>query len=852
MGHAGAATVRRRDGVGAAPGVAALAAGAHPGWLQIPDWFSAENQGGNVAVADLTGTGAQDLLVITVDHPGGQPNRGIFRVGHAMDGQGNVTGGWTPWIDVPDWFSFENQGVGAAIFDVDKDGKQDLLIFMIDNPPGQNQGFYRIGKQLDVNGNINGGWGPWIPIPDWFSFENQFGGIAVADLDGNGNPELIVMMIDNPPGQNRGLYRIGRNLDHNANVTGGWTPWIDVGPVPPPPPPLDQPTWFSWDNQGAGVAVADVDNDGHLDLLIFQIDNAFEQNQAFYKIGSKLDINGNVVNWGLWRGVPSWFAWENQGGGIATTTLKGTAGMIAMMVDNPPAQNAGYYRFIPLDANPARDGKWNVLPFHSGVLAVHAALLPQGKVLFFAGSGSSGIRFKSHDFGNMATGVFTSVVWDPKAVPPANFFHPQTLIAPNQRPFDFFCGADTFLADGRLLSAGGTGHYNPFTGRNDACIFNLATEQWSFVASMAHGRWYPSLITLGDGRALIATGLTEDLTNPHNNTMEIYDPAANNWHALHFDGGFPGLPLYAHIFLMADGRIVFDGGRMDDGLQVDPCIIDLTHNPVHITGVLGMAGGGMRNQSASVLLPPAQDQKVMIMGGGPAGKPNKTDAIDNVDIVDLTNPHPHFVPAAPLNFPRLHLNSVLLPDHTVFVSGGSLKQEDTPLARLQGEIYDPATDTWTPTAAATIPRLYHSTALLLPDATVVTAGSNPDGGTHVAWDQDPEEEMHLEVFSPPYLFRGPRPVLSAAPAQCTYGESLQIKSLQSASIRSASLLRNCVTTHSFDGSQRLVDLDITSLAQGAVTATVPHNPNIAPPGWYMLFLVDNNGVPSVANWIRLG
>jgi Domain of unknown function (DUF1929) len=856
MANTGAAVRRAKDrrvGVaGVAPQLAVQpGAAAHPGWLQIPDWFSFDNEGGNVAVADLTGTGVQDLLVITVDHPGGQPNRGIFRVGHAMDAAGNVTGGWTPWIDVPDWFSFENQGVGAAIFDVDKDGKQDLLVFMIDNPPGQNQGFYRIGKQLDVNGNINGGWGPWIAIPDWFSFENQFGGIAVADLDGNGNPELIVMMVDNPPGQNRGLYRIGRNLDANANVTGGWTPWIDVGPVPPPPPPLDQPTWFSWENQGAGVAVADVDGDGQLDLLVFMIDNAVEQNQAFYKIGSKLDINGNVAQWSLWRGVPSWFAWENEGGGIATTTLNGTPGMIAMMVDNPVGQNVGYYRFIPLDANPARDGKWQVLPFHSGVLAVHAALLPQGKVLFFAGSGSSSTRFAAPDFGSMADGIYTSVVWDPNAPQGNNFFHPQTLFAPNHRPFDFFCGADTFLPDGRLLSAGGTGHYNPFAGRNDATVFDLATQQWSFVASMAHGRWYPSLIALGDGRALIATGLTEDLTNPHNNTLEIYDPAANHWHILHFGGGFPGLPLYAHLFLMADGRVVFDGGRMDDDLQVDPCIIDLTHDPVHLTPVPGMEGGGMRNQSASVLLPPAQDQKVMIMGGGPAGKPNKTDAIDNVDIVDLTDPHPHFVPAAPLNFPRLHLNSVLLPDHTVFVSGGSLHQEDAPLARLQGELYDPATDTWTPTAAAVVPRLYHSTALLLPDATVVTAGSNPEGGAHVLWDDDPNEEMRLEVFSPPYLFKGPRPVISTAPAQCTYGQAIQIKSPQAANIRWASLIRNCVTTHSYDGSQRLVDLDVSARTGGLVTAKVPQNPNIAPPGWYMLFLVDNNGVPSVASWIQL-
>jgi hypothetical protein len=445
------------------------------GYLQVPEWFSFENQGAGVAVADLTGQGKQDLLVLTVDSPDGQ-NRGMYRVGRDIDSLGNAVGGWSPWMAVPDWFSFENQGCGAALFDLDKGGKQDLVVFMIDNPPGQNQGFYRIGKKLDEDGNVTGGWGPWIPIPDWFSFENQFGGITVADLDQDGNPELIVLMVDNPPGQNRGLFRIGRKLDTNGNVTGGWTPWIDVN------------DWFSWENQGAAVAAIDVNNHGKLDLMFFQIDNAIEQNQAFYKIAHDVDINGNVAEWSLWHGVPAWFAWENQGGGIAAMHRKGKPALTVMMVDNPPGQNAGYYRVLPLDVDPARDGQWDLLPFHSGVLAVHAALLPKGKVLFFAGSGSSATRFAAADFGNVGKGVFTSVVWDREAAPPDNFSHPPTLVAPNHRPFDFFCGGDTLLADGRLLSAGGTGHYNPFTGRNDACAFDPVSQTWTFVKSMAHGR----------------------------------------------------------------------------------------------------------------------------------------------------------------------------------------------------------------------------------------------------------------------------------------------------------------------------------------------------------------------------
>ena len=224
-----------------------------------------------------------------------------------------------------------------------------------------------------------------------------------------------------------------------------------------------------------------------------------------------------------------------------------------------------------------------------------------------------------------------------------------------------------------------------------------------------------------------------------------------------------------------------------------------------------------------------------------------------MDIVDLSAVKPHFVPASPLSLPRLHLNAVLLPDRTVFVTGGSLKQEEEGVARLQSEIYDPATDTWTLTAPAAVPRLYHSTALLLPDGRVVTAGSNPEEGEEVEFGKDPREEMRLEIYKPPYLFKGSRPKIKgeALNTEWSYGTTQDIPMTQAGPLRWAHLMKNGVTTHSFDSSQRLVDLPIASQANGRVRVRVTDNPNIAPPGWYMLFVVNQERIPSIGHWIHL-
>jgi len=809
------------------------------GFITIPDWFSFENQGAGVAVADLSGGGSRDLVVLMVDNAPGR-NRGFYRVGKGIAADGTAAGGWTGWSEVPDWFSFENQGAGVAVADLDGDGRPELIVFMIDNPAGQNQGFYRVGRNLDANGAVTGGWGDWQPIPDWFPFENQYGGVAVADLDGDGRPELIVLMVDNPPQRNQGYYRVGRKLDAGGAVTGGWGEWQQV------------PDWFSWENQAASVTVADLGT-GTRDIVVYQVDNPPGLNQGFYKIGKNLDVDGHVQHgWSSWTVLPGWFSSENAGGGIAVTQVDGKRKLITMLVDDPIGQNAGLYRVLDLDTDPATAGSWQDLPFHSEVLAVHAAVLPAGKVMFFAGSGNVQQRQQSPDFGSIDKKIYTSVVWDPAVTPTngdENFFHPVAIKGDNGKIFDFFCGGDSFLADGRLLSAGGTLAYpGHISGRPDAVLFDPTTQQWARAGHMAHGRWYPTLVTLGDGRVLAASGLDEG--GGLNGTVEVYSPATDTWAALHLPPHFPGLPLYAHLFLMADGRILFTGGQVEGpAVNIGPCLLDIAHGQVGVTFLPGLREAGSRNQSASVLLPPVQDQKAMLLGGGTGEE--GIDATAAVDVIDLTVNPPTFQAAPSLNLPRTHVNAVLLPDRTVLATGGGLKKEDVPTATLQPEIYDPKEKTWTIGAASKVPRLYHSVALLLPDGRVVAAGGNPEPGTHVEWDNDPHEEMRLDVYSPPYLFKGPRPVITAAPGEWHYGQAVDIASPQAGGIRWAHLIRNGVTTHSFNNAQRLVDLPITAQGGGTMRVTVTDAPNIAPPGWYMLFLTDNQGIPSLAHWIHL-
>ena len=304
--------------------------------VQVPGWFGSQDQGGDIAIGNINRNGTPDLVVMHIDNPSGE-NHAYYRVGWNLNASGNVTGGWTPPIQIPGWFGSQNQGGGVAIADINGNGRPDLIVFHIDNPSGENRGYYRIGWNLGTNGRVTGGWTAPIPVPGWFGSQNQGGSIAVGNVNGSGGADLVVFHLDNPSGENRGYYRVGWNLNSSGTVTGGWTN----------PTPI--PGWFGSENQGGGVALANVTGLGRTDLIVFHLDNPSGENHGYYRVGRNLNSSGQIRNgWGSPILIDGWFGSQNQGGGIATADLNrsGIADLLVFHVDNPSGENHGYHRMV--------------------------------------------------------------------------------------------------------------------------------------------------------------------------------------------------------------------------------------------------------------------------------------------------------------------------------------------------------------------------------------------------------------------------------------------------------------------------------------------------------------------------
>jgi hypothetical protein len=456
-------------------------------------------------------------------------------------------------------------------------------------------------------------------------------------------------------------------------------------------------------------------------------------------------------------------------------------------------------------------GQWRTLAPLMPINPVHIALMNNGKVLIVAGSG------------NVATVTnYQAAVWDPAS---------ETLVT-QSLTWDMFCNAMVALPDGRIFVNGGTLQYDPFFGQPRNAAFDPATGLFTDLQNMAHGRWYPTTTTLGDGRVLTFSGLTE--TGGTSTTVEFYT-AGSGW-SQEFPAGWTP-PLYPRMHLLPNGTVLYSGSGTGSRI----------FNPSTRTwsGVIATTNySGTRTYGTSVLLPltPANGYapRVMIMGGG-------NPATATTEIIDMSAATPRWTVGPPMSQPRIEMNATILPNGKVLAMGGSVQDEVVSTASLNADLYDPVTNTFSSAGANVFPRVYHSSSLLLPDATVLLMGGNPTRGSY---------EQHTEIYSPAYLFNAngtpaARPTIaSVTPSAFTYGGAFQVQTTDAANIASVVLVRPGAATHAFDMDQRLVGLSFTA-GTGVLNVTAPPNGNIAPPGYYMLFALNAAGVPSVASFVLL-
>ncbi len=467
--------------------------------------------------------------------------------------------------------------------------------------------------------------------------------------------------------------------------------------------------------------------------------------------------------------------------------------------------------FSPISAgSPALVGKWDA-PVATPVVVVHAHQLSTGKVLLWGDTGGA-------------------YLWGAP-----NSFTPVS----QAKPFRIYCSGHGFFPDGRLLIAGGTDSRTG--GLRQATLFNPSTSSWSGFGSMAQGRYYPTITTLPNGSLLAVSGQDTNLATV--SLPEISTPTG--WRQLSTAPLDVGAPFYPPQFVAPDGR-VFLAGFVQPSRYLDLSGTgQWTDGPARVVKdrVLGSA----------VMYQPG---KILYVGGGKgvdvgyAGAPTAT-----AEIIDLTDPSPTWKLTATMKHPRRQLNATILADGSVLATGGTGGPgfNDQAGAVHEAELWNPETGQWTTMASEQKNRTYHSTALLLASGRVLSSGSGEGGGVPYA-----NAELSLQLFSPPYLFNADgtsatRPVISSAPASIHYTQSFTVETPDASAIVRGNLIRTSSVTHAFNQSQLLYPLDFE--VTGTTTLTVKNPPTsgaVAPPGPYMLFLINSAGVPSPAKFVTVG
>src|ERR1700733_4843236 len=440
---------------------------------------------------------------------------------------------------------------------------------------------------------------------------------------------------------------------------------------------------------------------------------------------------------------------------------------------------------------PSLDGEWG--PVVSWPYEVtHASLLANGKVLvwppYFSGDNAR--------------------VWDPTT---------NTFVVSPKAGYNIFCAGHTHLADGRVLVSGGQSGPVLY-GVPNASIYDPTSDTWTRLPDMQAPRWYPTNTGLANGDILVTSGQIDPVRGI-NGLPEIWQAATSTWQDL--SSAQLIVPLYPRMFLAPNGKVFYAGEAPQSRY------LDTTG-----TGQWSLVAQSNMNRDYGSAIQYG-DGKILIVGGG--NPPTST-----AEVIDLNAPTPAWRLVGSMASPRRQLNATLLPNGQVLVTGGSSGKgfNDLTSPVLPAELWDPVSENWTTLASQTGYRGYHSVALLLPDATVLAAGGDRNLSTP-------------QIFSPPYLFNGPRPVISSATTGVGYGSTFTVGTPNSAGITQEAWLGVGLRAQTFNTHQLFHSLIFTATSSTQLKVTAPANPNLAPPGYYMMFLINSAGVPSVARFIHL-
>ena len=501
--------------------------------------------------------------------------------------------------------------------------------------------------------------------------------------------------------------------------------------------------------------------------------------------------------------------------GTGTHTLAFTAGSVN--VSSSPVE------VTPLSSK-ATTGSWGPV-VNWDIVPLHMNLLPSGKIFAW------GKRDVSDTMGMPR-------VWDPASGPPSG-------LAPIHVTDMLFCAGHTLMPDGTLMLSGG--HMMDDRGIPTTYFFSADGAFLRKGPDMHHGRWYPTLTVLPDGRMLTMAG--RDQSNLVVTTPEIWEN--NQWVELP-GAGDTIIPYYPRNYVAptGNGRIFYAGERIrSKWFDVDATGAAgrgaWSEGPLHIYRF-------NRDYGTSAMWEPG---KIFYAGGGgdvkwPTPDPKAATPTATAEIIDINQPSPQWQSAGSMSAPRRHLNSTILPDGTILITGGTrgggfvdINEADAVKA---ADLWNPKTGQWTTLAAASRMRVYHSVSLLLPDGTVLHGAS----GDAMAGPVEVPPERNHEIFSPPYLFKGARPNISSAPGTVSYNQTFSVATPNASQITEVRWIRLGTVTHAFDAGQRANTLNFTRSATG-IEVTAPLNPNLAPPGYYQLFVLNRNGVPSQSKFIHI-